>query len=88
MNVKRSIYSFVQDGRAECDFIVDRMPNSGNRKSSSLCMSKKVRKNLGSSLYIKSMEKVKQFFVISNQRSENWSGINVGYVYHCRETAV
>ena len=88
MNVKRSISSFLQDGRAECDFIVDRLPNSYNSKYLILCMPKAVRKGLGISLHINAMDKVNQFGVIRNYISEKSSGIKVGYVYHCRETVI
>ena len=88
VNVKRPISSFVQDEREECGFIVDRLPKSDNRKSSSLCIPKPVRKGMGCSLSVNSMDKVKHFCVISNCSSENSSVIKVGYVYHFRETVV
>ena len=84
--MKRSIYSFVQDGRAECNLILDRLTNSDNMKSSRLCMPKKVRKGLGRSLYVNSTEKVNHFCVISTRSSENSSGIKVGSVCNFRET--
>ena len=86
--MNRSIYFFVQDGRSECDFIVDIFPNSDNSKYSILCMTKTVRKGIDRSLFVNSMEKVKQFFVISNYSIENYSGIKVVSLYHCRGTVV
>ena len=88
VNLKRSIYSFLQDGRSECVFIVDRLLKSYKRKSSSLCMPKTVRKGLGGSLSVNSMDKVNQSCVIGNCISENYSRIKVVYVYHLRETVV
>jgi len=88
VNVKRSISLFVQDGRAECDFTVGRLPNLDNSKYSSLCMPKTVRKGLGSSLSVNAMEKVNQFCLISNCSSENTSRIKVGSMYPCMETVV
>ena len=84
VNVKRSISLFLQDGRAERDFIVDRLLNSDKNKYSGLCISKTVRKGLGVSLSVNAMDKVKKFFVISNCSNENLSVIKVGSVYHCR----
>ena len=86
--MKRSISSFVQDERSECGFIVDRLPNSDNSKSSSLLMLKTVRKGLESSLCVNFMDKVKQLCVISNCGCENSSRVKVGYMYHFRETVV
>ena len=78
----------MQDGRTECDFIVDRLTNSENIKYSSLCIPKTAQKGLGSSLYVNTMDKVKQFCVISNCSSKNSYGIKVGSMYHCRETVM
>ena len=61
VNVKRSISSSVQDRSSECDVRADRLLNHNNSKSSSLCMSKKVWKLLGSSLSVNVMDKVKNF---------------------------
>ena len=82
VNAKWSIYLFLQDGRVERDFIVDRLPNSDDKKYSSMCMLKTVQKGLGNSLSVNTIGKVNQFFVISNCSSENMSRIKVGYVYH------
>ena len=60
---------------------MDRLTNSDNRKSSSLCIPKIVRKGLGGSLSVNAMDKVKQSRVISNFRSEILSLIKVGSVY-------
>ena len=84
VSLKQSISSFVRDGRAECDFIVDRIRNSDNSKSSSLCMPKTVQEGMGSRFSVNSTDKVKQFCVTSNCSSENSSGIKVGYVHHCK----
>ena len=86
--MKRLISSFVQDGRADCDFIVDRLPKSDNIKSSTLYMPKTVWKGLGSRLSVNAMDKVNQFCVMSNCSSENSSVIKVGSVYHYRETVL
>ena len=86
--MERSISLFVQDGRAECDFIVERLSKSDNRKSSGMRSTKTVRKGLMSRLSINTMDKVKQFFVISKCSSENSSGVKLVSVYHFRETVV
>ena len=86
--MKRSISLFVPDVSLECDFIVGRLPNSENRKSSSLCMPKTVGKGLGSSFYANAMDRVKNSCVIRNCSIENSSGIKVVYMYHCRETFI
>ena len=64
------------------------LTNSDDSKYSIMCIPKIVRKELESSLSINSMDKVKQFCVISNCSSENSSGPKVGSVYHCRDTVV
>ena len=51
-------------------------------------MPKTVRKGLGSSLSVNSIDKVMQFCVIINCSYENFIKIKVGYMYHCRETLV
>ena len=51
-------------------------------------MPKTVQKGLGSSLSTNAMDKAKQFCVIINYSSENYSGIKVGSVYHCRDKFV
>ena len=53
VNVKQSVSLFVKDWRGECDFIVDRLPNSDNSKSSSLCMPKKSVERAGEQLVCK-----------------------------------
>ena len=68
--------------------MVDWLSNSDNRESSSMCMPKIVRKGLGGSLSVNSMDKVNQSCVIGNCISENYSRIKVVYVYHLRETVV
>ena len=88
VNVKRSIYLFVQGGRVEFDFIVDRLTKSDNRKSSILYMPKTVCKWMGGSLSVNSMDRLKQFCVINNCSSEILSVIKMVSVYHCRETVV
>ena len=49
---------------------------------------KKVRKCLGGSFSVNSMDKVEQFLVIGNCSSQNSSGIKGGYVYPYRETVI